>query len=90
MNLHEVAALKWSCQALLVERELVDLAYAAVLDTFLSTWLSLLIVTGVLLVLAALLGMLALRAIKRGTPPVPRQAIREAKLTTDALKSDGS
>jgi uncharacterized membrane protein YqjE len=63
---------------------------AAVLDTFLSTWLSLLIVTGVLLLLAGLLGMLALRAIKRGTPPVPQQAIREAKLTTDALKSDGS
>jgi Putative Actinobacterial Holin-X, holin superfamily III len=62
---------------------------AAALATFLSTWLSLLIVTAALLVLAGLLGMLALRAIKRGTPPVPQQAIREAKLTSDALKSDG-
>jgi protein-S-isoprenylcysteine O-methyltransferase Ste14 len=63
---------------------------AAALDTFLSTWLSLLIVTGILLLLAGLLGLLAQRSIKRGTPPVPQEAIREAKLTTDALKSDGS
>jgi hypothetical protein len=25
--------------------------------------------------------------IKKGTPPVPEQAIREAKLTTNALKN---
>ena len=39
---------------------------------------------------AGLLGLLALRAIKKGTPPVPEQAIREAKLTSNALKADGS
>src|SRR5918912_552863 len=49
---------------------------AAALATFLSTWLALLIVTGILLLSAGLLGMLALGAIKRGTPPVPQQAIR--------------
>jgi hypothetical protein len=27
--------------------------------------------------------------IKAATPPVPEQAIREAKLTTEALKSHG-
>lgn len=59
---------------------------AAALDTFLSTWLSLLIVTAGLLVLTGLLGALARRAIKRGAPPVPEQAIREAKLTTEALR----
>ena len=32
--------------------------------------------------------MLALRNIKKGTPPVPEQAIREAQLTQTALKSD--
>ncbi len=63
---------------------------AAVLATFLSTWLSLLIVTLALLLITAVLGMTALRAIKRGSPPVPKQAIEEAKLTTNALKSDGS
>jgi uncharacterized membrane protein YqjE len=63
---------------------------AAALATFMSTWLALLIVTGALLVVALLLGALALRLIKKGTPPVPEQAIREAKLTTEALRSDGA
>jgi Putative Actinobacterial Holin-X, holin superfamily III len=60
---------------------------AAVLATFLSTWLALLIVTVFLGVVAGTLGILALGAIKKGTPPVPEQAIREAKLTTEAIKS---
>ena len=59
---------------------------AAALATFLSTWLALLIVTLGLFVLAGALGVLALGKIKKGTPPVPEQAIREAKLTTEALK----
>jgi hypothetical protein len=33
--------------------------------------------------------VLGLSKIKKGTPPVPEQAIREAKLTTEALKGDG-
>jgi Putative Actinobacterial Holin-X, holin superfamily III len=63
---------------------------AAALATFLDTWLALLIVTVGLLALAGILGLLAVNRIKRGTPPVPEQAIREAKLTTAALKSDGN
>jgi hypothetical protein len=63
---------------------------AAALATFLDTWLALLIVTIGLLALAGILGLLAVNRIKRGTPPVPEQAIREAKLTTAALKSDGN
>ena len=59
---------------------------AAALATFLSTWLALLIVTLFLFMLAGVLGILALGRIKKGTPPVPEQAIREAKLTTEALK----
>ena len=62
---------------------------AAALATFLSTWLAFLIVTIGLFALAGLLGIFALGKIKKGTPPVPEQAIREAKLTTEALKSDG-
>jgi tetrahydromethanopterin S-methyltransferase subunit C len=58
----------------------------AALDTFLPTWLSLLIVTILLLVIAAVLGLLARNSIRKGSPPVPEQAIREAKLTQDALK----
>jgi uncharacterized membrane protein YqjE len=61
---------------------------AAALATFLATWLALLIVTVFLFLLAPVLGLVGLRAIKKGTPPVPEQAIREAKLTTTALKGD--
>ena len=60
---------------------------AAAFATFLPTWLALLIVAGALLVLAGMLAAIALAAIKRGTPPVPEQAIQEAKLTSAALKS---
>jgi Putative Actinobacterial Holin-X, holin superfamily III len=63
---------------------------AAGLATFLPTWLALLIVTLFLLLLTALLGWLALSRIKKGAPPLPEQAIAEAKLTSEALKSDGS
>ena len=62
---------------------------AAGLATAMSTWLAILIVTLGLFVIAAILGFVALNRIKKGTPPVPEQAIREAKLTTNALKSDG-
>jgi hypothetical protein len=60
------------------------------LATFLPVWLSLLIVTLFLLATAALLGFLGARSVSRGAPPLPQQAIDEAKLTTQALKSNGS
>ena len=59
---------------------------AAALATFLSTWLALLIVTLGLFVIAGVLGILALHHFKKGTPPLPEQAIHEAKLTGEALK----
>ena len=59
---------------------------AAALATFLSTWLALLVVTVILLVLTGTLGALARGRIKQGTPPVPEQAILEAKLTQETLK----
>jgi positive regulator of sigma E activity len=62
---------------------------AAGLATFLSTWLALLIVTLFLLLVAGVLGLFAVNRIKRGAPPLPEQAIEEAKLTSEALKSDG-
>jgi asparagine N-glycosylation enzyme membrane subunit Stt3 len=63
---------------------------AAALATFLPLWLSLLIVTGFLFLLTGLLAFAGVKKIQRGTPPVPKQAIDEAKLTTQALKSNGS
>jgi uncharacterized membrane protein YqjE len=63
---------------------------AAGLAEAMPVWLALLIVTVMLLVVTAILGLLAVRSMKRGAPPVPQQAIEEAKLTTEALKRDGS
>ena len=62
---------------------------AVALATAMSTWLALLITTGILFLFALVLGAVGVLKIKQGSPPVPEQAIREAKLTTEALKSDG-
>ena len=59
---------------------------AAGLATAVSTWLALLIVTAGLALLSGILGVLALGRLRKGAPPVPDQAIREAKLTTAVLK----
>src|SRR5437899_2086939 len=59
---------------------------AAGLSTFLPVWLALLIVTIGLFVLAGVLFLVARSLIRKATPPLPEQAIREAKLTTEALK----
>jgi hypothetical protein len=62
---------------------------AAALMTFLDAWLALLIVTLFLFAVAAILALLARNRFQRATPPLPEQAIREAKLTSEALKSHG-
>ena len=62
---------------------------AAGIATALPWWAALLIVTAGVLVVVAILGFLAMRSIQKGSPPVPEQAITEAKLTTEALKSNG-
>ena len=63
---------------------------AAVLAIWLDTWLALLLVFAGLLLLALVLGLLARGRIKRGTPPVPEQAIEEAKRTQAVLKGHGA
>lgn len=62
---------------------------AAGLATFLDWWLALLIVTLGLFAVMAILGLVAVSKFKKGTPPLPEQAIREAKLTTASLKRNG-
>jgi hypothetical protein len=62
---------------------------AAALATAVSTWLALLITTGILFGLTGMLATVALVLIRKGSPPVPEQAITEARLTTEALKRDG-
>jgi hypothetical protein len=60
---------------------------AAALATVFAAWLALLIVTGGLFALAGVLAVLGIGRIKKGTPPVPEQAIAEAKLTAEALRN---
>ena len=59
---------------------------AAALATFLATWLALLVVTLGLLALTGLLAWLGIRSFKQGSPPVPAQAIDQARQTTEAIK----
>jgi Putative Actinobacterial Holin-X, holin superfamily III len=54
------------------------------------TWAALLIVFGALLLVSAILVLIGLKSIRKGTPPVPEQAVTEARLTTEALKANGS
>jgi len=71
---------------------MVAFVYAAIgaaLALVMPTWAALLVVAGILLLQAGLLGFFAANRIQKGTPPVPEQAIAEAKLTTEALKSNG-
>jgi uncharacterized membrane protein YqjE len=63
---------------------------AAGVATFLPVWASLLIVTAFLFLVTGILAFIGIKKVQRGTPPVPKQAIDEAKLTTQALKSNGS
>jgi hypothetical protein len=62
---------------------------AAALAIVLDLWLALIIVFGGLLLLAAILALVGVNRLKAGTPPVPEQAIEEAKLTQDAIRSHG-
>jgi heme A synthase len=56
------------------------------LDLVVDLWLAFLIVTGAALLLAAIFALLARSGFRNAAPPVPEQAIEQAKLTTSALK----
>jgi Flp pilus assembly protein TadB len=60
---------------------------AAALALVVDWWLALLIVFGVLLLLTLILALLAVKTMKKGTPLAPEQAIEEARLTKQALRS---
>jgi uncharacterized membrane protein YqjE len=51
-----------------------------------SLWLSALIVFGVMIFLAGIFGLLALRTIKKAKGPVPREAIKEARMVAEDLR----
>ena len=62
-------------------------AAAAGIATALPVWLSLLIMFGGVLLLAAMLGAIGAALLRKGSKPVPEQAIAEAQLTTEALRN---
>jgi Putative Actinobacterial Holin-X, holin superfamily III len=62
-------------------------AAAAALATAMAVWAALLVMFGALLLLAGILGAVGAGMLKRGSPPVPEQAIEEARLTTEALRN---
>ncbi len=62
-------------------------AAAAGISEALPLWLSLLIVSGLILLLAAIAGFLAVRFARKASPPQPEQAIEEAERTVEALRS---
>ena len=55
-----------------------------------KTWPGFFIEAAAFLLIAALAALIAYKAVKAGSPPVPTQAIEEAKLTKETLsKGDG-
>jgi hypothetical protein len=56
------------------------------LDLRNALWVGFAIVFGILVLLAALAGLIALRLFKRGAPPTPQLAIEEAKRTRAELE----
>ncbi|HVY97149.1 MAG TPA: phage holin family protein [Solirubrobacterales bacterium] len=53
-----------------------------------KTWPGFFIEAAVFLLIAALAGFVAYRAVRAGSPPVPSQAIEEAKLTKEMLERE--
>jgi len=64
-------------------------AAAAGIATALPVWAALLIVTVGIVLLAAILVLIGRNSVEKGTPPLPEQAIAEAKLTTEVPKGNG-
>lgn len=62
-------------------------AATAGIATALPVWLSLLVVFGGLLLLAGVLGATGAALLRRGSKPVPEQAIEEVQRTQEALRN---
>jgi uncharacterized membrane protein YqjE len=52
-----------------------------------NAWPGFFVEAALFLLIAALAGLIAYRAVQAGAPPVPEQAIAEAKLTKETLES---
>jgi Putative Actinobacterial Holin-X, holin superfamily III len=62
-------------------------AATAAIAIALPVWLSLLVMFGGLLLVAAILGGIGVALLRKGAKPMPEQAIEEAQLTTEALRN---
>jgi hypothetical protein len=65
-------------------------AAASGLATTMPMWLALLIVGVVLVLVTGVLALLGRNSLRSAVPPVPEQAITEAKVTKEAVKANGS
>ena len=54
-----------------------------------NIWAGYFVTAAIFLLLAALAGWIASKALKAGAPPVPEQAIEEAKLTKETFQKEG-
>jgi uncharacterized membrane protein YqjE len=55
-----------------------------------NIWAGYFVTAGIFLLLAALAGFIAYRSVRAGSPPVPEQAIEEAKLTKEMLEKESA
>jgi uncharacterized membrane protein YqjE len=55
-----------------------------------NIWAGYFVTAAIFLLLAALAGFLAYRSVRAGSPPVPEQAIEEAKLTKEMLEKEST
>jgi membrane protein implicated in regulation of membrane protease activity len=62
-------------------------AATAGIATALPVWLSLLVMFGAVLLLTLILAVTGMVLLRRGSKPVPEQAIEEAQLTSEALRN---
>jgi uncharacterized membrane protein YqjE len=60
------------------------------LDVETALWVGFLIVAGVILLLGLIAGFVAMRYVKKGSPPTPQLAIEEAQLIKGTLTSSPS
>lgn len=55
-----------------------------------NIWAGYFVTAAIFLLLAALAGFLAYRSVRAGAPPLPEQAIEEAKLTKEMLEKESA